>query len=533
MVINIKDRLVNFQINFIRRLFPNYIISKSKEEIEKKNHNLAYKILIQTYKYHPNNYEINVMLKDLTLKVRNWKQAIKHLEFLVNRKITIDLCMNLAYCYSKTGLNKKHNNLIKEVIDIYPQHESLIIEHIDYLIKDKQWDSVYFIYQKLIKEDVILPIKHLLTLSMVAQIHGDNNYADYVLNEHVQEHAELVEFKEVGYRKLILFDNGETRIEFYKKVTPVNQIVVTFDSINMQWQEQPFSYQYLKRKNVDIMAVRKRKAKTYQQDLSQEDFVKTTEVILKKYSDKVAYGYSLGAYNALYYASLINCRIYSISPRLSIHSIYGRKPMMSKYQFKDNISLPYNNEISPIVVYDPKNKVDKRYIQNEVLKQFPKTNVIEVQYGGHAMAHHLLRTGHLKYFVDSVLEGKTPKYDKNLRIKSNIYFRRLSDECFEHKKYNWALNLINRSLEIEPNEILAIEIKVNILVTTHQINEALIFIQNIIKKNPEQLRYRILLIETYMKIGDLNQAFKSWEKAIDKFGLRPSLKRIQKSLQVD
>lgn len=533
MIVNIKDGLIKSRINLIRRFFPNYVISKCKEEIRKNNQNLAYKMLLQTYKYHPNNYEINLMLKDLTLMKKNWHQAIRHLEFLINSKPTIDLYIKLAYCYSKVGLNKEHNILMERVINIYPQHESEIMGHVNYLIKNKKWDLVYSIYLKLIKEDIVLPIKHLLTLSMVAQIHGDNNYVDYILNEHVQNHSEFAEYKKMGYKKLILFDNGETRIEFYKKIKPVNQVVITFDSINMKWKALPFSYQYLKRKNVDIIAVRKRKAKTYQQDLSQEDFVKITEIITNKYSDKVAYGYSLGAYNALYYASLINCRIYSMSPRLSIHPIYGRASKIGKYQFKDNLSLPYNNEIAPIVVYDPKNKVDKRYIQNEVLKQFPKTKVIEISYGGHAMAHHLLRTGHLKKFVDNVLEGKTPKYDKSLRVNSNVYFRRLSDECFSHKKYNWALNLIDRSLEIVPDEISAIKIKVKILVANKQINEALIFIQNLIGKNPEKLQYRVLLIETYMKIGDLNQALKIWKEAIEIFGLKPSLKKIQKSLQMD
>lgn len=301
----------------------------------------------------------------------------------------------------------------------------------------------------------------------------------------------------------------------------------------MEWHEPPFSYQYLKRKDVDIIAVRKRKTKTYQQDLSQEDFIKSTEVIVNKYKDKVAYGYSLGAYNTLYYASLINCRIYSLAPRLSIHPVYGRSHIIPKHRFEDNESLPYNDMISPIVVYDPKNKIDKRYIQNEVLTQLPKSIIIEIKYGGHAMAHHLLRTEQLKYFVDSLLNGDTPKYDKKMRVNSNIYFRRLADECYKHNKNKWALDLINKSLNLFPDEILASQIKVKILLAKDRIEEALAFIRNLIKKNPELLRYRVLLIETYMTIDDLNQAYKEWMDATEEFGTRPSLENLQNLLAVD
>src|SRR5699024_5202925 len=246
----------------------------------------------------------------------------------------------------------------------------------------------------------------------------------------------------LGYRKMILFDNGESRIEFYKKLKYVNQVVVTFDSINMVWENDPFSYKFISKKDVDIIAIRKRYKKTYQQDLSQESFVQATETVSDKYADKVAYGFSLGAYNALYYASLINCRILSLSPRLSIHPKYGRKNVIPKYDFKDNISLPYDEKATPLIVYDSKNVVDNTYIK----------------YGSHGMAPNLLRMGQLKEFVESTLDNKIPRYNRKLRVNSNIYYRRLSAECLKHKKYNWALNLVNKSLELLSTDIYAINL---------------------------------------------------------------------------
>src|SRR5699024_9004367 len=334
----------------------------------------------------------------------------------------------------------------------------------------------------------------------------------------------------LGYRKMILFDNGESRIEFYKKLKYVNQVVVTFDSINMVWENDPFSYKFISKKDVDIIAIRKRYKKTYQQDLSQESFVQATETVSDKYADKVAYGFSLGAYNALYYASLINCRILSLSPRLSIHPKYGRKNVIPKYDFKDNISLPYDEKATPLIVYDSKNVVDNTYIQNEVIKQYPNAILIDIKYGSHGMAPHLLRMGQLKEFVESTLDNKIPRYNRKLRVNSNIYYRRLSAECLKHKKYNWALNLVNKSLELLSKDIYAINLKVDILFKRNEYDEALKFIKKIIYEDPKKLRYRILLIRTYIKLNRIEESCKELTKSINDFGNKKSLQNLKKKL---
>src|SRR5699024_8710877 len=155
----------------------------------------------------------------------------------------------------------------------------------------------------------------------------------------------------------------------------------TFDSINMEWDKQPFGFSLLKKKNIDIIAVRKRKKQTYQQDLTQEDFYNTVYKLMYFYTDKIAYGFSLGAYSALYYTSLLNCRILSLAPRLSIHPRYGRKNYISKYEFKHNLSIGYNDSISHVIVYDPKNKIDNNFVTREVMESFPNAHLVKIPYG--------------------------------------------------------------------------------------------------------------------------------------------------------
>lgn len=520
----------NLRIYILRRFFPAVVIEKCGKLIEENKDDLAYRILTQSYDYHRNNYEINELLRTIAISKKDWHNAAIYLNNLLYVNPSLDKYLELAVCYSKINLKERHNNCIQKIIEQYPKEIKELKAYIKELIREKSWNLVQSTYNLMIKNAVNLTSEDWINLSMISQINGDYNLADNALSNVIENFQDNPPFNEDGYKKIILYDNGESRIEFYKKNQHVDQVVVLFDSINMHWNNAPFSYKYLKRKNIDMIAVRKRQKGTYQQDLLQEDFIKVTEVIANKYNDKVAYGYSLGAYNVLYYASLLNCRIYSLAPRLSIHPVYGRTQIKFKQKFKDKKSLPYNDEISPIIVYDPKNKIDKKYVQNEIQKQFPKAKIIKIKYGGHAMAHHLLRTGQLKQFVDSLLQGSIPTYDEGLRIHSSIYFRRLADECFAHNKYKWALNLVNRSLDLVHNDINTSKIKVKILIKTQQYNAAIDFIKGLINDYPKLLRYRILLINTYIKFDDFTQARKEWIKAVEFFGSRQSLRSVKKLL---
>lgn len=530
MVKRVAEVISNFKLNFIGRLFPNYIIRNCNKILERNDTNLAYEILIKTYKYHKNNYKFNRLLSKVALLQNDWNNAIQYLKCTIKINPSSDAYFNLAVCYQKTDNFNAYKKCIEHLIKTYPEDKDRILDLAQEMVDVRQWESAISVYKQLYEELKEMSMEHLINMSMLYQIIGDYNQADKTFNYTMAKFQSEINADKLGYRKMILFDNGESRIEFYKKLKYVNQVVVTFDSINMVWENDPFSYKFISKKDVDIIAIRKRYKKTYQQDLSQESFVQATETVSDKYADKVAYGFSLGAYNALYYASLINCRILSLSPRLSIHPKYGRKNVIPKYDFKDNISLPYDEKATPLIVYDSKNAVDNTYIQNEVIKQYPNAILIDIKYGSHGMAPHLLRMGQLKEFVESTLDNKIPRYNRKLRVNSNIYYRRLSAECLKHKKYNWALNLVNKSLELLSTDIYAINLKVDILFKRNEYDEALKFIKKIIYEDPKKLRYRILLIRTYIKLNRIEESCKELTKSINDFGNKKSLQNLKKKL---
>src|SRR5699024_9687470 len=126
-------------------------------------------------------------------------------------------------------------------------------------------------------------------------------------------------------------------------------------------------------------------------DIMQSDFLNVVTQIIKGYKDKMDYGFSLGAYNAQYITSLLHCRILAYSPRSSIHAHLGRTKIIHKYEMKHDLAHPYNDKITPIIVYDPKNDLDHTYIQKSVLKSFPNAKLVKIPYGGHGIAPHLLK----------------------------------------------------------------------------------------------------------------------------------------------
>src|SRR5699024_3073764 len=213
---------------------------------------------------------------------------------------------------------------------------------------------------------------------MLKQITRNSEQAKNIFNEVLNNYQEEIGQDEEEYRKIILYDNGKSRIEFYKNLKRTNKVVLTFDSLNMVWENPSFGFKLLLRQGVDVIALRKKKKKIYHQDLSQEDYIEAVSVLADGYQDKIAYGFSLGAYSALYYATNLNCRVLALAPRLSIHPIYGKgKNRVSKHEFKHNISNNYNDQINPIIVYDPKDKLDSTYVKKELVQKFPNARLIK------------------------------------------------------------------------------------------------------------------------------------------------------------
>jgi len=427
---------------------------------------------------------------------------------------------NLALAYRKLGAFGKSESVLKRGLKVSPNNKKIRNQYAVIAIHMKRWTIAI----KRLEENCLLydqhsiPITMLIRLAMLYKIVGIYEKSDSLMQTLIDEYPHQIKDDKKGFRKFTLFDNGESRIEYYKKLQKTDKVIITFDSINMVWKNPPFAFKLLSQQDVDIIAVRKRRKKTYQQDLSQEDFVDTVGVLVEGYRERIAYGFSLGAYAALYFSSLLNCRILAISPRLSIHPKYGRKNVINKFDFKHDLSHNYNSKIAPIIVFDPKNTLDNNYVNQELIQTFPEAVLIKIPYGGHGMAPHLLKMGLLKEFVLAAINGEIPKYDRSKKAKSSIYFRLLGQACLNHNKIKWAMNLANRSLEMLPTDKLAIKLKVNILKGMKQYDTAIEYVKGVIEYLPNILDIKVLLIDLYIEKGDLTKAKNELDITKSKFG---------------
>lgn len=121
------------------------------------------------------------------------------------------------------------------------------------------------------------------------------------------------------------------------------------------------------------------------------------------------------------------------------------------------LHLQQNKTIKPIIVYDPKNKFDHRYVCEEVNKAFPNAILLKTPYSGHGVAPYLSETGQLKSVVTSFLNNEVPIIAYKQRVRCFRYYRNLAKVCLDRNKLSWAYHLINERLELNPDDKLAIK----------------------------------------------------------------------------
>ncbi len=404
----------------------------------------------------PEDSRIYFQLAELAMSKKDWSKAVFMWEEAMNltKNKSARLYIRLGAAYQYLGQFSESEKILEEGLLLYPDNRDLLISlakvseaKFDWLQAKERWDNVY---QGQVGET---DFEVELALSIVNQIIGDSKQSQKHLQTCLENHSkELAKNYKSGYKKVVLFNNNETRIEFYKKLSICEDVVITFDSRHMHWAEQPFGYRFLTKYDVDIIAVRKRNANLVHQDLTIEEFENVVKVIVGNYKKRIAYGFSLGAYSVLYYCLNLQCEMLSLSPRNRFHPIFGTDNKKGTIEFHHNLFYSYNEKLSPIIVYDPKNNYDKRYIETELKVKFPNARLLKTPYSGHETANYLLEVGALKDLVTKVLTGQevSLNYDRDKRKFSFHYLMTITEICLERNKNKWALKISQEAEGIAP-----------------------------------------------------------------------------------
>lgn len=416
----------------------------------------------------PNNIKILTEQAEKEMALKKWTSASKIWGRIIESYLSetpVNVFIRQAIVFRRLKSYSKSEAVLLQGLSYYKNNAKLHREFAQSAILQKNWDEAIRRLELIVEKfDGEAHLRSQLDLGMINEFQGKWNIAEKHYNAcYIERPNETMTLYPLGYRKIVLFDNGESRIEYYKKLSKVDTLCITYDSINIVWSRNPFGFDFLKKQNLDIIAVRRRKSTSYQQDLSYDDFYDTVKNLTEKYKRTVSYGFSLGGYSALYYGSKISDQVLAISPRNSIHPVYGMKHTDSN-EFNHTLSQEHNANISPIIVYDPKNIVDSNYIENDLLKSYPNSQLVKCPYAGHSTANYFSQIGVLKKVILSVLNDEDfPEIDKKLRVKSPAYLTSLARFCFKRNKLNWALMLVNRSLEIKPEEETSKVLKTKIL----------------------------------------------------------------------
>lgn len=262
----------------------------------------------------------------------------------------------------------------------------------------------------------------------------------------------------------VLLDDDEIRIEHFDRGGAGGTLVVTFDPIAYLWDRPPFGHEFLRKQSLDVVAVRK-KSENFYQPLSREAFEAAVAPVASRYARVVSYGSSLGAYAALYFGRDEPWTVIASSPRNSTHPMFGAKVWQEKVAFRhERMDPSVRPRCSAIILYDPRDAFDRRYMEGEVLPQFVDADVRRIPYSGHPSNHVLSEMGFIAPFVRAILGGwrgsAWPTLDRRAqRTRSAVYFHVLALHAVNKGHVAWADALVSRSLAMRPGSMLALRVQ--------------------------------------------------------------------------
>ncbi len=293
----------------------------------------------------------------------------------------------------------------------------------------------------------------------------------------------------------VLLDDGHTHIEHHRHGGDGKPLLITFDPLLYLWPKPPFGLDFLRRQGVDVIAVR-RKAENFYQPLSRKAFMDAVLPVARKHARVIAYGSSLGAYAALYYGRDLDCEIVAPSPRVSVHPVYGSPAWQDRVAFAhERFDATTSPRGRAIVLFDPREPTDRRFIECEVLPQFPDATVHRIPYAGHPCTQFLGDIGYLAPYMRALIGAQPlPALERRQRRRqSATYFQILADLCARRGRLPLARTLIDRSVALRENNLLAQRTLGLVATLQRQWPEAVVALERALQMDPADPLTRSML----------------------------------------
>jgi tetratricopeptide (TPR) repeat protein len=294
----------------------------------------------------------------------------------------------------------------------------------------------------------------------------------------------------------LLFDDEHTCIEHLQRGGQDAALVITFDPLLYLIIKPPFGYEFLNKQGLDVVAVRK-KSENFYQPLTRADFEAAVTPVAKRYARVFGYGSSLGAYAALYFCRDQPWTVIASSPRVSVHPVFGHQAWQQRCEWQhERFDTTTTPRCHAIIIYDPYDAIDRRYLQGEVLPQFAQADVVRLPFAGHPANNFLADIGYIAPYVRALLAGTTPPplRRRDLRTRSATYFQVLALLCLQRGHVDWADALIQRAMALNPNRLLVQRTLGLVRLAQRRWTEAESAIRSALAVNPQD-PYTIALLE--------------------------------------
>jgi len=260
----------------------------------------------------------------------------------------------------------------------------------------------------------------------------------------------------------VLLDDTDHRIEWHAlDGAPSRPLFITFDPLMVLWPKPPFGLDFLLRQGVDVVAVR-RKSEHFFQTLTRAAFAQAVAPVLAQAQAQgrpvIVYGSSLGAYAALYYGRDLDAQVIALSPRVSVHPEFGNETWRARAEWRhEALDDGRPARCRATVAYDPREPIDRRFIDEALAPAFPQATWMRLPFTGHPVTQFLADTHHLSRWIRALAAGQdAPALDRRAgRRLSATWHQVTADLCARRGRLALADALVARSLALRERSMLA------------------------------------------------------------------------------
>jgi hypothetical protein len=258
-------------------------------------------------------------------------------------------------------------------------------------------------------------------------------------------------------RPSVLLDDQDHHIEWHVRTDPAAAaLVVCFDPLLQLWPAPAFGLDFMRRLGADVVTVQ-RKHEHFYQTLSRETLSALLSPLLPRYRRVLMYGSSLGAYAALYFGRDLDVMAIAVSPRVSVHPLYGTAHWQARGDWKHlRLDLAQPARCRAFIAYDPRETQDQRYLQTEVLPQFPQAQVMLVPFSGHPSTQMLQETGYLGPLLRAALAGQpAPLLNRRAgRWASSAWCTDVAERALRRHRVALGAHFAERAVTLRPRSVL-------------------------------------------------------------------------------